>query len=885
METATICDLIRQWAGVKPDAPALISDSAAPLTYARLAQVMDATRDSLNRSGFGRGDRIGILHSGGADMMSVILGVMSGATAVPLNPKFSESELAFHIRNSGVKALLAETRLGTPAAAVADSLGIPILEIRRGDPAITGDIAVEARAVTRPVTGGSALFEDVALVMATSGSTSIGKVVPLRWRQCMTRRHRNMVRFKRGPDDCCYIFKPFYYHSAVGNCMDGLYCGARTLISPHLDTDRFLPNLISHQVTWMSCGPAFLRALRDSMDGRDKTLDGHRLRYICCGTSRLDPAFADELESLLGVPVLESYATTETGRLAYNPLPPDRRKHGTVGVTCPEEVAIMAPDGTLLGPGERGEIVGRGDQVFEGYENDAAANGAGFVDGWFRTGDEGFLDEEGYLTLTGRIKEMINRGGDKVSPAEVDAVLISHPDVCEAASFPIPHETLGEEVAAAVVLAPGAEVDAQALKRYLLGTLLHFKVPRRFVFVDEIPKDASGKVRRHELAKALDADTLPAPSGGDEAGRVPSPLEARLQTLWAKALKLDHVGLDEDFFLLGGDSLKAVDLFLTIERDLQRRLPVGALFEAATVAEMAGLVEKEKPPGCLVPIRTTGDRPPFFCVHGNGGEVIGFYPLSKHLGSGQPFYGLQSVGWDGKVVPFTSSEDMVAHYLAEIRKVQPRGPYYLGGYSFGGRIAVYMARQLRAEGEDIALLAILDSSSYLGRHYVTLQGWLERRGDPQGRRRPGAVLGYLWFRTRKAYDCLYERLRRAVLFRIWERYRRTGRPLPHSLRRPSSANKLIRIAQRKMPAYDGDAVYFRARPSEPSNTHQDTRDTWDRLITGRLDVIAVPGTHDQIIREPFVRTLAEALGRALEQARAGQDPEARAAGRTAASGW
>lgn len=211
------------------------------------------------------------------------------------------------------------------------------------------------------------------------------------------------------------------------------------------------------------------------------------------------------LETTFGVPVIEAYGMTEAShQMASNPLPPAPRYAGSVGMAAGPEIAIMDDDGQLLPPGALGEVVIRGANVTNGYENNPAANASSFTNGWFRTGDQGTLDEQGYLRLTGRLKELINRGGEKVSPLEVDETLMDHPAVAQAVTFAMPHEMLGEEVAAAIVLRPGAaEVTEREIRDFVAERLANFKVPRHVVFLTEVPKGPTGKVQRIGLAKLL----------------------------------------------------------------------------------------------------------------------------------------------------------------------------------------------------------------------------------------------------------------------------------------------------------------------------------------------------------------------------------------------
>jgi acyl-CoA synthetase (AMP-forming)/AMP-acid ligase II/thioesterase domain-containing protein/acyl carrier protein len=861
----TICGIVRRWADVQPNAAALLSEGKSPLTYSALVVLIDEISTVLNGSGLGRGDRIGIVHSGGADMMSIVLGVMNCATPVPLNLKFSADELAFHIRNSGVTAIIVEKGLDSPIRTVAAELDIPCLEATRGDAPIAGQVSVrgldgvEARPAERSING------DFALVISTSGTTTVGKVAPQGYRESISRLVSNMERFGIGPEDCCAILRPLYYSSGVFNCLGVLVSGGKCLIVPSFNAAEFCRALVPHQITWMSCGPAFLHAIHAAWNDVKQSTEGHRLRFLRSGTSRLDPAFADDLEQLLGAPIVESYGSTETGRMTCNPLPPRARKRGTVGIPYKTEIEIMAPDGSIVGPGVFGEIVARGDDVIDGYENDDEANKAAFIDGWFHTGDEGFFDEDGYLTLTGRIKEMINRGGEKVSPTEVDIALLRQPGVKEAVVFPIPHPTLGEEVAAAVVPEAGANLTPEALTVALLGDLTAFKVPRQFIFVDSIPKGETGKVQRYKLAETLGLKDAPYAQAGQQPTRAPTPLEARLQELWAKILKHSTVGLDENFFLLGGDSILAVELVLLVGRQLRCWLPAASLFEAGTVSAMARLIENGEPQGCMVPIQTAGDRPPLFCVHGARGQAIGFKDLARHLPHDQPLYGIQAIGWDGIVAPFTKRIDMAAYYVEEIRKVQPHGPYYISGYSFGGKVAVHMADILRSEGEEVALLVLFDSLSEVGHRHLKLGAWLAKLGESkQGKAK--LIAHYAKGRLKHSFTVTYDWMRCRALFPIWDHYHATGKKLPLWLRRPDRVNRLMHAMYYPMPTYDGDAVYFKAEKSARSMSHPDRFQTWHLLIKGRLDVVPVTGGHSDFMHEPHIGLVGRELTSILNQA-------------------
>ncbi|MGE0652769.1 MAG: AMP-binding protein [Alphaproteobacteria bacterium] len=867
--TETISDVVRRHAIATPDAPALVAEGQAPLTYAVLANLMDRIREQLNAAGFGRGDRIAVVGPNDAATAALITGIWECAAVVPMNPALSAGEFAIYFRDLKVQAVAIVSGVDTAAGMVARDIGLPVLEVERIDNDVAGMIDVRpfpgGRKAARP---GAARSDDLALVLLTSGTTSHSKVVPVTNSQLTAKMRWEVEAYGLTPADRCLNLMPLFHGHGLYCSLGSTLCSGSSIVTlTDFSPDAFFRLLATLGPTWYTGAYTFHHRIRAAAPDHAEAIRKSRLRFAKTASGPLDLRVAEDVSKLLRAPVIAAYSSTELGGITSTPFPPTPQKLDTVGRPHGREVAIMAPNGEFLPPGATGEVAVRSTETFTGYENDAAETARCFVGAWFRTGDEGFLDENGYLTLTGRIKDIINRGGEKITPSEVDNALMGHPDVATAVTFPVPHLTLGQEVAVAIVPRKGAEMTDETLTHFLRGRLAPFKVPRRFVFVDDIPKGASGKIQRRILADAFGLITDSVAGGGERIAddRPPTALEAKLQCIWAEALGLERVGLYEDFFMLGGDSLQAVDLFLRIEKDVGRRLPRSVLFEAGTVAKMAHRIEEFVPSPCLVPIQPKGDLPPFFCVHDGNAEVLKYRELARLVGDKQPFYGIQSRGLDGEEEPFTDIDEMAAYYVQEIRKVQPEGPYYIGGYSFGGRVAYVMAQVLRAAGEEVALLALLDTFCLAGQKHV---GWREWLALHRERLREQSFLGipaYLWLRVRNGIELNYVRLRRKSYSAAWHFCKARGKPLPRLLWRPVPANDMIRHNYRPRP-YDGDAVLFKAERN--AWNHPDEHDGWYGLIQGNLEIRPITGTHFEIMRQPHVRTVARELTAALEKARA-----------------
>jgi oxalate---CoA ligase len=497
----TVAQLLRRGA----DADPAIGTPGRPwLTHAGLRALAARTVASLNAMGIGRNDRVGMVLPNGPEMAAAFISVASGATTAPLNPAYRAEEFDFYLSDLNAKALIIQQGMESPARAVAAARNIPIVELIPSEgPA--GDFTLSASLSGTAAHPGEAQAEDVALVLHTSGTTSRPKIVPLRQIN-VTASAAHIGHFlELAPGDCCMNIMPlFHIHGLIAAVLSSLAAGASVSCTPGFNAFKFFAWYDEVRPTWYTAVPTMHQALLGLTARNAEIIARGRLRFIRSSSASLPPQVMTALEQAFHVPVIEAYGMTEAAhQMASNPLPPRPHYAGSVGIAAGPQIAIMDDDGNILPSGGLGEIVIRGRNVTAGYENNPDANAKAFTNGWFRTGDQGTLDEAGYLRLTGRLKEIINRGGEKVSPLEVDEILMDHPAVAQVVTFAMPHSKLGEEVAAAIVLREGHTLEEAALRDFCALRLAQFKVPRRIVFLAEIPKGATGKLQRIGLAEKL----------------------------------------------------------------------------------------------------------------------------------------------------------------------------------------------------------------------------------------------------------------------------------------------------------------------------------------------------------------------------------------------
>jgi oxalate---CoA ligase len=443
----------------------------------------------------------------GPDMASAFVCVAAGATAAPLNPAYRAEEFEFYLTDLNAKALIVASGDDTAARGVASKLNIPIVELHTDASGPAGSFTLKAGAAKADakVNGGVAASDDVALILHTSGTTSRPKIVPLTQRNvCASARNiRDTLRFTSG-DRGLNVMPLFHIHGLIAGLLAPLSAGSQIHCTPGFNALKFFSWMTEVKPTWYSAVPTMHQTILARAANNAEVIKANPLRFIRSSSASLPPQVLLELEKVFACPVIESYGMTEAAhQMASNPLPGGKRIPGSVGIAAGPEVAIMDEAGNILPRENVGEVVIRGENVTLGYENNAKANSEAFTNSWFRTGDQGVMDADGYLTLTGRLKEIINRGGEKISPLEVDDVLMDHPAVQQVITFAMPHDKLGEDVAAAVVLREGVSATEQELRTFVGQRVADFKVPRKIVFLDEIPKGATGKLQRIGLAAKL----------------------------------------------------------------------------------------------------------------------------------------------------------------------------------------------------------------------------------------------------------------------------------------------------------------------------------------------------------------------------------------------
>lgn len=723
---------LRDHACREPRRVALRARGRADCDFAQLLGIVDGAAAALAGAGVGAGSRVATILPNAPETAVAILSVASMATVVPVNPAYPPEEAARILEEAAATHLLVSSDAGAKTAETVRRAGLPVIELVPRPHAAAGAFDLLSAGTRHAAAAAPAHDpERTALVLHTSGSTGTPKRVPLSVRNLVTSSWNVARSVELGPEDVCLAMMPMFHIGAlVDLLLAPLYPGGSVAFADAISTDAFFDGAETFRPTWFQAVPTVLRDILARHADRPGLLPG-RLRFVRAVSQPLPPRLHAELEAALGVGVVPMFGMTETaGLIASAPLDPAQRRPGSVGRPAGPAVRIADAFGNELPSPRRGEVLVGGPSVMAGYEGQAA-RGEAFRGDWLRTGDEGYLDAGGFLFLTGRLKDVVNRGGEKISPAEIDMVLSEHPAVAEAAAFALPHPTLGEEVAAAIVRRPGAALSEREVTEWLQPRLAEHKLPRTVLFLDRLPRVPSGK---------LDRLALPALAGERRAGQVrtaPStPLARTLAAMWRKTLDVPDVAMEDDFFDLGGDSLRALDFAQMLEQRFGRDLPTNLLFDTPTLGEMEAVLAQairqdraSAPTGIearihdavrrataawrgrrrnedslVVGRNTMGGKRPFFWV---SQSLHGFDALAGAFDADRPLYVMCSLS-PTKMKTDENTRLLARRYADEIAGIEPDRPLLLGGFCQGGVVAFEIARVLRARGREVALLALQD---------------------------------------------------------------------------------------------------------------------------------------------------------------------------------
>jgi acyl-CoA synthetase (AMP-forming)/AMP-acid ligase II/acyl carrier protein len=603
MDIMTTTELLRTVGGARSDAIAITDLLRPSLSHGRLDDLTARLGTELRRLGVGHNERVAISLPNGAEMATVVLAVTRVATASPLNPGLTRSEFEFYLADLDARLVLVAEDDRSEATSAARALGLPVVTVTSVAGAHAGEVTMrmsdgpELTPINATVEPREASRDDVALVLHTSGTTSRPKIVPL--------THENLCRSAANvasslaldPSDRCLNVMPlFHIHGLVAALLASSCAGASVVCTPGFEAPRFFEWFEAARPTWYTAVPTMHQAVLSRAGAAQRDLVARSdLRLVRSSSASLPPSVLTDLEKAFGVPVIEAYGMTEAAhQMTSNPLPPRTRKLGSVGLAAGPEVAIADAHGRILRASEVGEVVIRGSNVMSAYDGIEDQAGHFHADGWFRTGDQGYLDAEGYLFLTGRLKEIINRGGETVAPRAIDEVLLEHPKVAQAVAFAVPDPSLGEEVAAAVVAREGTEISESELQEFLLGRLSWARMPKRILVLDEIPKGATGKVQRIGLAEQLGLESVHKSADELAHGDLDPADETvqRLTALWSDVLDVSDLGADDSFLEVGGDSITATALVIRVENEFSVEVPLMAFFDAATIRRQAALVDQ-----------------------------------------------------------------------------------------------------------------------------------------------------------------------------------------------------------------------------------------------------------------------------------------------------
>lgn len=703
--TSTIAAALAGHAEREPGAPAIVSAALGTLSFGSLTQHVHRVGAAFATAGVGPSSRVGVALPRGPEAAVLNVAISANATVLPINPNLPPAELREELKRIRPHALVVPGDAGLPPWVDADDEGLVLFKTTKAVSSFDEVALVPVKDVRRPATPGEITDQSWCAIFRTSGTTGPSKRVPV--------THQNLIEMARKmerwltltPADRSACIMPIYYNAGFkATLLAPLLIGCSVALPEQAaahDIEQWLGDL---RPTWLTASPAFLQAVVEKLSVSSGAASAARsLRFVLSTASYLPDHTRRELTRLLGKPVVEFYGLCEAGMMSGPVLSVE--EPGTVGRIPEGELVIRDDNGTVSRPGQVGHVMLRGPSVMPGYLlDDIEGQPTGLSDGWLATGDLGSVDERGFLTIAGRTKEIINRGGEKIAPYDVEKALLAHPAVREAAAFAVPHARLGENVGAAVVLHAGLDATSTELIDFAYERLAPFQRPRHVHIVDSLPLGPTGKISRPRLSAAF-ADTrrgTPPPA---------APLEILIAEVWQRLLKRRDIGMDDDFFEIGGDSLQATEMLLEVEEATHHRISPSDIRAQLTIRvlcdRLAGAAAARDE--AMTKVRG-GEGTPLFLCHGDfcGWGFYGFR-LSEMLEGNGPVYLLHSLLDAAKGIE--TIEDMASRYVAGVQAAAPHGPVRVAGYCHGGLAALELVRRLEAAGRTVEKVVLIDAFS------------------------------------------------------------------------------------------------------------------------------------------------------------------------------
>ncbi|MHC1715224.1 MAG: AMP-binding protein [Acidaminococcaceae bacterium] len=858
MNNRRITDYLFAAAASNPESPAIYLPDANFITYKQLIEQINILSSELAKGGFANGQRIAIIMPHCLEAVLAFYATTLVATVVPLNPNSSAEELKKYITLAKVNAIIVKEGYSAVVKQVSAEMAIPLIPIKTNDKdnfqfGFDGIIPPKNENWINQAC-------DIAVVLFTSGTTSTPKVVPL--------THANLIKtidtatgmFDLNKDDRSISVIPlFHIYGIVGPLFSSVAVGGSVVFLPAFNPQEFFRILQTLKITWYAASPAIHYAVAEYAERINADKDSYCLRLIRSGGAPLPVKVIEKLKRCFGAVVVQGYGLTETSGLGTcnSPLL-GKIKDESVGVPTGCEIGIIDEQERFLPQFAAGEIVIRGENVTKGYENISNSEQIFVEDGWFRTGDQGYFDEDGHLFITGRIKEIINRGGVKISPYEVEEILCRHQDVVDAAVFAAPHSYLGEVPMALVVLTPNSSLTTEQLKEFLSDKILLAKIPVQILFAAKIPKSANGKVQRRLLYHYIQnhPEEFPAKlletAAADDV-EFNNKTEKVLVDIWRELFKVEHISRTEDFFETGGDSLMAEMLFAEIERVLAVKMPADTILANRTIQKLAAVISQGTPRAkCsdfIVPINAASTYPPLFCIHNVGGDVLTYRIMADYLGKEHAVYGL-SLNLEAKELQHPLRIiDLASLYIKEMRAVQPKGPYFIAGHSLGGMIAYEISRQLQKQNQEVALLAMLDTRLTHAKRRKPLWEKLKHNYQKLATVPFKQILPYLRQKT-------LDEIGRLQVRNFMRHYPAS---LDSKLNDAALKKSLLRYASQhyKPESYNGTITYFNAAQDNQKYTEESLR-AWSKLAN-KVELVQINATHSTIVADPAAKELAKNL--------------------------